>query len=191
MPLDDNDRQQIAKYEAKMAPALAELRKWQTYINGVYEAAGESPPYELSGAGVPAQPLVGSAGTRVYKRGEFFNQPMATVVKTILGHRDEDGLGPATDEELYVTMKSGGYDFETDNESKARHKLKTSLGKNPAFVSIPGGYFGLVVKHGRRPKRSRVGSDGTPDAAGGNATDDDSADENGPETGEEMADAAS
>ncbi len=161
MPLDENDLRQIAKYEEKLKPALAELRKWQTYINGVYDAAGEPPPYKFDG---DATAVPSPSGARGYKRGEFFQKPMATIVKRILEDREKAGLGPATEDELYETMLAGGYDFEEPNADRAKNNLKISMGKNPAFVKVPGGFYGLTSHYGGARRRTRNADAGDPAA---------------------------
>ncbi len=154
MPLDDLDRQQIRKFEARMELALAELRKWQTAINAVHEAADEKPPYDLQDSvrGVEER----SVGVG-YGRGEFHGKPLATVVKRII--RDQ---GPMSAHELYEIMEGGGFDFGDSSEGKALHGLKISLGKNRAFTKMPNGFYNIAtegVKRRKTVKRVRIGAD--------------------------------
>jgi len=143
-PLDDNDRAMIAKYEAKLAPALAEVLKWKKAINTVCEAADEAALYDL----VNDEP--GSArptSRKVYGRAEFFGKPLASVVTRIL----EDHTALDIDE-LYGLMFSGGFGFGA-TEEKAKNNLKISLGKNSKFGKTPQGHY-VIAPPGTRKKAS-------------------------------------
>lgn len=144
MPLDDNDQKQIEKYMARMAPALAELRKWQAAVNAVHEAAGEPPPYDLAAEGAPAP----GAGRRKYGRAEFYAYPLATVVKRLI----EDN-GALSVDELYELMLSGGFPFKESNAEKAKDNMKISLGKNIAFGKTSNGYYTLSAG---RPRATKI-----------------------------------
>ncbi|MEX2315552.1 MAG: hypothetical protein WD669_00255 [Pirellulales bacterium] len=87
---------------------------------------------------------------------EYFNRPLAGVVKSILEGRRERNQGPASAEEIFDQMRAGGFEFEGRSEDKALHGLKISLSKNTtAFLKLPNGKFGLAEWYGRRDSRPK------------------------------------
>src|SRR5262245_35595599 len=75
--------------------------------------------------------------------GEFYGQPLATVVRKILEKRRIAQQGPASVAEIYDAMLMGDYAFETKNTEKAKSTLRISLTKNPLFHRLPSGTYGL------------------------------------------------
>ncbi len=79
------------------------------------------------------------------KGDEYYCQPLATVITTILENRRIRGSGPATVKEIYDQMVAGGYLFETKNAQNAMRNIRISMGKNvQTFHKLPNGKFGLV-----------------------------------------------
>lgn len=152
MPLDQSAHDTIAKLEAKLAPLeeqiapiMAEIRRWRVAINMICEAADEPPRYQIEDG---AKPAPAASARRPYGRSEFYDKPLATVVRRIL-----DDCGALDIEELYEIMLSGGFNFTAATPEKAKNNLKISLGKNMKFGRTPNGHY-LVVHGTTRGKRN-------------------------------------
>jgi len=66
------------------------------------------------------------------------NEPqMATAVKEILEQRGARNLGALSLDDLFDTMKAGGFQFDNNNEQIAKRNLAITLSKNPAFMRVP------------------------------------------------------
>lgn len=149
MPLDESEQRQVRKYEARMAPALAEVRKWQVAINAVYEAADEPPPYSISGEVSGLEP---SAQRKRYGRAEFFTMALATVVQKLIEDSAEKALNI---DEIYELMVSGGFPFKEPNAERAKENLKISLGKNVKFARTATGFYTIASGSPRRRGATR------------------------------------
>jgi hypothetical protein len=76
---------------------------------------------------------------------QFYGQPLASAVRTILEMRKQQNLGAAQVGEIYEGLTKGGYQFQTKNEEVARASLRNSLAKNTVtFHKLPNGRFGLL-----------------------------------------------
>jgi hypothetical protein len=113
-------------------------------INSLCRVMGE--PLIYTDADLSPSPSATQASIQL-NGDEYFNKPLAGVVRGILINRRERNLGPATAEEVY-------------NQMLALHGLKISLSKNTtAFMKLPNGKFGLAEWYGKRdakPKQNGV-----------------------------------
>jgi hypothetical protein len=76
---------------------------------------------------------------------QFYGQPLASAVRTILEMRRQQNLGAATNNEIYDALTAGGYQFQTKSDDVARASLRNSLSKNTVtFHKLPNGRFGLL-----------------------------------------------
>jgi len=86
-----------------------------------------------------------SIPTRI-RSDQFYGQPLASAVRTILEMRRQQNLGVATNNEIYDSLIAGGYQFHTKSEDVARASLRNSLSKNTVtFHKLPNGQFGLLA----------------------------------------------
>lgn len=126
----------IAKLAAEIAADEAVVQKKKETVNTLCGVLGRAPAYVIADANtVPTQ----------IRSDQFYGQPLAASVRTILEMRKQRGLGAATNNEIYDALTAGGYEFDTKSEDIARKSLRNSLAKNTAlFHKLPNGQFGLV-----------------------------------------------
>src|SRR5439155_5537146 len=123
------------------------------------EIEGEAPMYADVGAD-RAKPLA------AFRSDQFFGRPMATAAREILEQRGVRNFGAISLDELYDTMKAGGFDFENKNDQIAKRNLAITLAKNPAFTRVPAnGFIGLTqwypnVKKKKDAKNQENGAEG-------------------------------
>jgi hypothetical protein len=76
---------------------------------------------------------------------QFYGQPLASAVRTILEMRRQQNLGAATVNEIFEALTAGGYTFNTKTDDVARASLRNSLSKNTVtFHKLPNGRFGML-----------------------------------------------
>jgi hypothetical protein len=129
--------QVISDLAAEITADEAALRKKKETVNTLCGAVGRPPAYALENAGssVPTQ----------IRSDQFYGQPLAGSVRTILEMRRAQNLGAATNREIFDALTIGGYEFDTKNDDIAQKSLRNSLAKNTAlFHKLPNGQFGLV-----------------------------------------------
>jgi hypothetical protein len=81
---------------------------------------------------------------KTIRRGQFYGQPLATCLRTILEmRRSAGGEDVASVNELYAALKEGGYAFEAKDDENAKNGVRISLRKNSQFHRIPSGDWGL------------------------------------------------
>ncbi len=89
---------------------------------------------------------------------EFYGQPLATAMRSVLEKKRAGGNGPATVREIYDALVSGGFKFEAKDENALRG-LRQSLTKNSAvFHKLPNGSYGLLEWY-PNAKPARPGDD--------------------------------
>jgi len=110
-------------------------------INSLCRVMNEPPLYtEVELSSSVAQP-----SSQQLNGDEYFNKPLATVVRMILETRRDLGQGPAEAEEIFIAMQKGGFEFDGRSDDKALHGLKISLSKNTTtFIKLPNGKFSLA-----------------------------------------------
>jgi hypothetical protein len=130
--------QVISELAAEITADEASLRKKKETVNTLCGAVGRPPAYALesSATALPTQ----------VRSDQFYGQPLAGSVRTILEMRRAQNLGAATNREIYDSLMAGGYEFDTKSEDIAQKSLRNSLAKNTAlFHKLPNGQFGLVA----------------------------------------------
>lgn len=127
----------IRDLQVEIAKDEAALQKKKETVNTLCTVVGRPPIYAAQAASEPS-----FAGP--VRADQFYGQPLAAAVRTILEMRKNANLGAASVAEVYDVLVSGGYRFETKNEDIARKSLRNSLAKNTAlFHKLPNGRFGL------------------------------------------------
>lgn len=130
--------QVISELAAEITADEAALRKKKETVNTLCDAVGRPPAYviESAASAVPTQ----------IRSDQFYGQPLAGSVRTILEMRRAQNLGAATNREIFDALTAGGYEFDTKNDEVAQKSLRNSLSKNTAlFHKLPNGQFGLVA----------------------------------------------
>jgi hypothetical protein len=145
--------QVISELAAEITADEASLRKKKETVNTLCGAVGRPPAYALesSTTALPTQ----------IRSDQFYGQPLAGSVRTILEMRRAQNLGAATNREIYDSLMAGGYEFDTKSEDIAQKSLRNSLAKNTAlFHKLPNGQFGLLAWYPnvRKPKASSAPS---------------------------------
>jgi len=100
------------------------------------------------------------------KRNSFFGQPLSTCVRGFLEMRGKAKLGPASLDEIFGALKTGGFDLEqisTKSDSEQKRGLAITLGKNSVmFIRLPNDDWGLVDWYpGYKDKRRKKVENGT------------------------------
>ncbi len=127
----------IAKLSAEITAEEAGVRRKKETVNTLCSILGQPPAYAL-------EEQKASLPTSI-RSDQFYGQPLASAVRTILEMRKQRGLGAAQNNEIYDALKAGGYEFDTKSEDIARKSLRNSLAKNTAlFHKLPNGQFGLL-----------------------------------------------
>jgi hypothetical protein len=128
--------QVISELAAEITADEASLRKKKETVNTLCGVVGRPPAYALesSATALPTQ----------IRSDQFYGQPLAASVRTILDMRRAQNLGAATNREIFDSLTAGGYEFDTKNDDIAQKSLRNSLAKNTAlFHKLPNGQFGL------------------------------------------------
>lgn len=107
------------------------------------------------------------------RNDEFYGQPLASVVRSILVKRKAASSGAATVGEIYAAMCQGNFNFETDVAENAKRNLRISLTKNSTlFHKLPNGRYGLrewypnLKERRSNGDRARPGAEDEPDETG-------------------------
>lgn len=148
----------IATLQEKIKTHELEINKVKSAINQLLEVDGKPPMY--TDADMQAS---GNSSLNITP-DEFFGAPLATSVKRILELRRSQRQGPATNEELYSALLTGGYVFDQQNEGIAKRNMAIALSKNPAFVRLPNGTWGVRAFYDKIPKRQKEKDAGEADA---------------------------
>lgn len=76
---------------------------------------------------------------------DFYGQPLASSLRTILERRKAHGLGPASVNDLFDVLSQGGFQFQTKNDENAKRGVYGALSKNAVtFHKLPNGDYGLT-----------------------------------------------
>jgi hypothetical protein len=143
-------QQEVAEFERKAADA-------KLLANQLCKRAGRPPIYAdaetMSSGGVPLS----------IQSDQFYGQPQATCMRTILEMRKALNQGPASVNDLYDALVQGGYQFDTKNVENAKRGLRINLTKNSVtFHKLPNGLFGLTAWYPNvRTPKQRAMSSGT------------------------------
>lgn len=136
-PMSKTVDQLIAEKTAEISADEAALLQKKEMVNMLCKADGRSPIFAIQD--VTAVP------TRI-RSDQFYGQPLASSVRTILEMRKQQDLGAATVNEIFDSLIAGGYEFDTKSDDIARKSLRNSLSKNNIlFHKLPNGRFGMLA----------------------------------------------
>ncbi len=144
----------IAKLQGKLKEQERAVSKTKMAINALCEAMDRPPMYaEDANNGADNVSLA-------IRSDQFYGQPLAGAIRTILEMRRKQERGPATVNEIYAALIEGGFAFDTRNEENAKRGLRVSLTKNSVtFHKLPNGKYGLLDWYpGAKTKRPRNGT---------------------------------
>src|SRR5437879_3744588 len=125
----------IEKVKTQIDALEEELVKKKEMVNSLYEMEGEAPVFKDVARN-------SSTSAITFRADQFYGRPVATSVKEILEQRHARNLGAIALDELFKTMKEGGFVFENKDEKIAKRNLAITLSMNPAFMRIPSGHIG-------------------------------------------------
>jgi hypothetical protein len=130
--------QAIDEIVADIGKLEGQIREKKTTVNTLCGVAGRDAIYQLD---EPEQQVP----NRI-RPDQFYGQPLASAVRTILEMRKQQNLGAATNNDIYEALMMGGYTFNTKTDDVARASLRNSLSKNTVtFHKLPNGRFGLLT----------------------------------------------
>ncbi len=144
----------IATLQAKLKEQERAASKTKMAINALCDAIDQPPMYAEDAED-------GNDGVSLSIRSDqFYGQPLAAAIRTILEMRRKQERGPATVNEIYGALIEGGFAFDTRNDENAKRGLRVSLTKNSVtFHKLPNGKYGLLDWYpGAKTKRPRSGT---------------------------------
>lgn len=148
----------IAGLVVEITAAEADLRKKKETVNTLCVVDGRPAMYALA---EPEKTL----SISTIRPDQFYGQPLASAVRTILTMRQNANLGAATINEIFESLKAGGYLFETKNDEVAKASLRNSLSKNTSmFHKLPNARFGLTNWYPKVRDRVSKGGEASGDA---------------------------
>ena len=137
--MDSTTSATIEKIHAQIGVLEEQIDKKKEAINMLCELEGEPIMY----------PDVGSdrgKALATFRSDQFCDHTVATAAREILEQRGTRSLGAISLDELFDTMKTGGFAFDNSNEQIAKRNLAITLAKNPNFMRVPtSGHIGLAV----------------------------------------------
>jgi len=148
----------ITELMTEISAMESDVRKKKETVNTLCGVAQRPPAYVISSEE--------SVLPTKIRPDQFYGQPLASAVRTILEMRKQQNLGAATVNEIHESLVAGGYQFQTKTEDVARASLRNSLSKNTVtFHKLPNGRFGLLswYPNAKTPKSS-ASSSGTAEA---------------------------
>ena len=156
---------------ARISELEQETHQQKMAVNSICQAFQmpvEYPDLHVSQVGSPAS-VRQAPTTKPNGNGRpdrYFGKSLASVVRMILAARHDSNVGPATAEDIYFEMVSGGYNFEDKSEENSKRALQVSLSKNSTtFRRLPNDMWGLAEWYGpakaTRPKAVLVSTPST------------------------------
>jgi len=149
----DHVIQTISDLEKKVAEYEANAVRLKTTINELCGMANIPPRYQSADLQLKSQAFA-------IRSDQFHGRPTATCVREYLEMRKRSDLGPASLNEIFDALVSGGYEFNTKSDQVSRISLNNQLGKNPVFYRLPNKQWGLLEWYPKaRPSRPSTPDD--------------------------------
>lgn len=147
-------KQMLAELQAEIRAQESATAENKRFANKLCVRMGMAPLYTVIENQETSAPLSIQAD-------QFYGQPLAGAIRTILEMRRALKQGPASLNDIFDALIKGGYKFETKNEDNSKRGLRQSLTKNVAlFHKLPNGMFGLTEWY---PKVKRRGEAEVPE----------------------------
>jgi hypothetical protein len=143
---DDFTEAQIAKLERSIEEFEQKIRERRTAINTICEDAGMPPRYaDVTVGSSISGVVISSARVTKIQDDTFYGKKQTPAMREYLELRKSQGLGPAAPREIYEALKTGGYQFDTKDETVALVSLRALLRTQPlVFHKLPQGTYGLT-----------------------------------------------
>jgi hypothetical protein len=132
----------LIKVNEKLADLLRQVADTKKTINMLYELAGETPPFGQEELGVSATEA-GNNGLKTLRPDEYFGKRMGDAVEMVLKRYKAMGKVPVEFDTIFNCLKEGGFGFSSPDEKNARNGVSVVLSKNPDFIRLPNGGWGL------------------------------------------------
>jgi hypothetical protein len=158
--MSDHVRQTIADLQKSLIEDERKVLDKKRLINSLAEHAGMARIY--SDTELQSGPSMNLA----IQSDQFYGQPLASSIRSILEMRRALQQGPATINEIHAALLEGNYAFDTKNEENAKRGLRISMSKNTSlFHKLPNGKFGLLewYPNAKQPKANKAAADGGDD----------------------------
>lgn len=136
--MSEHIQKTIQEVQQQVDEMSADLRRKKKMVNDLADLAGLPAVYEIEGDE--------SKGVGTIRRDQWYGQPLATAIREYLEMRRVGNQGPATVNEVFDALRTGGYSFDTKDDANAKRGLRISLTKNTAiFHRLPDGkHYGLL-----------------------------------------------
>lgn len=155
-------RQQLAAKEAELVPL-------KITANELCKLAGLPLEFTIDGPSSAAPAAASHASRLTIRPDQFFNKDLSEAVVEFLSARrtiNGDTPSPATVDEIYTALISGGFKFNGTSDANKKNALKTALTRNTTqMAKIGDDLYGLRKWYGMRASRKSSGDgDGGDDA---------------------------
>lgn len=149
--MDATTQKTIEKVTAQIASLEEEVVKKKEMVNSLCEMEGETPLF-------PDVERNSETTAITFRTDQFYKKPVATSVKVILQQRENRNLGAIPLDDLFKTMREGGFVFENKDDKIAKRNLAITLSMNPSFERTPLGHWGLSEWYETSSKKKDKGS---------------------------------
>jgi len=124
-------------YDAAIETIRNDIAARMRTVNDLCKLKGQPPMYP------DADGAAGVTSGKI-RPDQWYTVGISTAAREFLAMRQQAGVGPATLDEIYSALVSGGFKFESRDEPAAKAALKQSLTKNSIiFHRLPNGLYGL------------------------------------------------
>jgi len=167
--MTDHIRKTIEEVQNKVRVSEEETARLKRMANELAGMAGMSAIY----AQVESNETPSISSIR---RDQWYGQPLATAIREFLEMRRAANIGPATVNEIFDALTTGGFKFETKDDDNSKRGLRISLTKNTSiFHRLPDKkHYGLLEWYPDVKDKKVKAKDTNGD--GGDVADDDATD---------------
>lgn len=124
------------EYESAIKSLRREIADRMRTVNELCKVMGRAPIYPDADGGTAV-----AGGIRP---DQWYRSGLSTAVREFLEMRKLEGLGPASIDDIFSALDTGGFQFENRDVPTAKAALKQSLTKNSLiFHRLPNGHYGL------------------------------------------------
>jgi hypothetical protein len=136
-------------------------RKGNALVEVINDLRAEDglPPRQPWGSGSDSSSSSSKTGGTIstIRPDTFYGKKLQTAMREYLEMRARKNLGPAKPREIFDAITSGGFQFETQDETVALVGMRAMLRKRTAFFhKLPNGTYGLTAWYpgAKKPKVS-------------------------------------
>lgn len=144
--MSESIRQTIEELKRHVADLEAQAIDTKRTVNSLCRVVNEPAAYS-------DEEMAISQVAKALQGDEYVGKPLASAVRLVLEARKKAGQGPATLDDLFVSLEAGGYEFDSKNDETSKRGLAISLAKNTTtFYKLSGGKFGLAEWYNKETK---------------------------------------